>query len=484
METFFTFLEKRVADSSSLLCIGLDPHPADLTVPTAEAALKFCSRIVRQTAPVAAAFKPNAAFFEVYGPAGWQALADLIGVIQAESQRLGSRIPVILDAKRGDIASTAAAYARSAFENLDVDAITLSPYLGRDSLEPFITVPEKGVFLLCKTSNQGSQDLQDLPVRSAQGAERLLYEQVAALAQSWNTANNLGLVVGATHPDALARVRAAAPQLWFLSPGVGAQGGDLETAMRAGLRTDGLGMLVNVSRSIARASDPARAAAALRDEIAHLQYQFTKGRQQPAQTARQECEQTALMDGLLQAGCVRFGTFTLKSGQQSPIYIDLRRLVGYPELLEKAARAYRRILADLVFDRLAALPYAALPIGSAVSLAGNWPLIYPRKEIKAYGTKAEIEGVYEAGERVVVIDDLISTGGSKFEGIEKLASAGLRVEDVVVLIDRSPDQGAELAARGYRLHAVLTLVQMLDYYAQSGKVPSDLIQRAREFLKK
>ncbi|HEX9839986.1 MAG TPA: orotidine-5'-phosphate decarboxylase, partial [Anaerolineales bacterium] len=172
MESFFSFLEKRIDDCSSLICVGLDPHIPDLRtdgqlpVPTAASALEFCLNLVKQTAPYAAAFKPNAAFFEVFGAEGWTALKQVIEAINEESHRLGSRILIILDAKRGDIASTAEAYAKSAFETLGVDCITLNPYLGKDSIEPFIQDPEKGVFLLCKTSNPGASDFQDLTLAS------------------------------------------------------------------------------------------------------------------------------------------------------------------------------------------------------------------------------------------------------------------------------------------------------------------------------
>jgi uridine monophosphate synthetase len=274
METFFSFLAKRVDDCSSLLCVGLDPHPSDLPAPTADAARTFCLRLVKATAAYAAAFKPNAAFFELYGPEGWVALKDVIAGVQEESDRLGSMIPVILDAKRGDIASTAEAYAKSAFENLGVHAITLSPFLGKDSIDPFLAYKEKGVFLLCKTSNPGAVDLQDLPVLVGADARPPipLYEHIAHLAQIWNTGNNIGLVVGATQPETLARVRSAAPDLWFLVPGVGAQGGDLETALASGLRADGKGVLINVSRGISRAENQARVAAEIRDEIINFQY--------------------------------------------------------------------------------------------------------------------------------------------------------------------------------------------------------------------
>jgi orotidine 5'-phosphate decarboxylase subfamily 2 len=271
MESFFSFLEKRVDDCSSLLCIGLDPHVSELPEPTAASALDFCLRLVKATAPYAAAFKPNAAFFEFFGPEGWTALKQVIEAVQEESDRRGSMIPVILDAKRGDIASTAEAYARSTFEKLGAHAITLNPYLGRDSIEPFIENPEKGVFLLCKTSNAGSMDLQNLLVLPV-GAESSapLYIYVAHLARQWNEKNNIGIVVGATHPAIMSNIRAAAPDLWFLSPGVGAQGGDLETALKSGLRKDGKGMLINVSRSVARTENPGLAAAVLRDEIINI----------------------------------------------------------------------------------------------------------------------------------------------------------------------------------------------------------------------
>jgi len=277
METFFSFLEKRVDDCSSLLCVGLDPHVNDLSAPTAASALDFCLNLVKQTAPYAAAFKPNAAFFEVFGAEGWTALKQVIEAIDAESKRLGSMIPVILDAKRGDIASTAEAYAKSAFETLGAHCITLSPYLGKDSIEPFLNYPEKGVFLLCKTSNAGSMDLQNLLVLPpAEDSPMPMYNYVAQLAQSWNTNNNIGIVVGATHPQIMSNIRASAPDLWFLSPGVGAQGGELELALKSGLRKDGKGMLIPISRGISRAEKPGLAAAEIRDEILHIKAQLNR----------------------------------------------------------------------------------------------------------------------------------------------------------------------------------------------------------------
>jgi uridine monophosphate synthetase len=511
METFFSFLAKRVDDCSSLLCVGLDPYPSDLPAPTADAARTFCLRLVKATAPYAAAFKPNAAFFELYGPEGWTALKEVVAAVQEESDRLGSMIPVILDAKRGDIASIAEAYAKSAFEHLGVHAITLSPFLGKDSIDPFLVYKEKGVFLLCKTSNPGAEDLQDLMVTTdvitPKGGEPQttvvgrplsvvpLYEHIAHLAQNWNTGDNIGLVVGATQPEALTRVRTAAPELWFLVPGVGAQGGDLETALRSGLRADGKGMLINVSRGISRADNPAKATANLRDEMVNIQYQMSREKGAESNKTVSVSNKTVqlsgtpisslfstLADGLLEAGCIKFGEFTLKSGLKSPIYIDLRQIITYPKLLEQVGAAYLPILKKLKFQRIAGLPYAAIPIVTAISLQSGYPMIYPRKEVKDYGTKAEIEGEYHAGETVVVIDDLATTGGSKFEAIEKLTGAGLKVRDVVVLIDRQSGAKEALEAAGFRLHAVLTIAVLLDYWEKTGNVAKDKIAATRTFL--
>ena len=190
----------------------------------------------------------------------------------------------------------------------------------------------------------------------------------------------------------------------------------------------------------------------------------------------------SLADGLLEAGCIKFGEFTLKSGLTSPIYIDLRRIITHPKLLADIAQAYLPILSTLQFSRIAGLPYAAIPIATAISLAGNYPMIYPRKEAKSYGTKAEIEGEYHAGETVVVIDDLATTGGSKFEAIEKLTGAGLVVKDVVVLVDRQSGAKESLEQAGYSLHAVLTISDMLAYWESTGKVEKEKIAATRAFL--
>ena len=190
----------------------------------------------------------------------------------------------------------------------------------------------------------------------------------------------------------------------------------------------------------------------------------------------------SLADGLLDAGCIKFGEFTLKSGLKSPIYIDLRQIISHPKLLASVAQAYLPIVSNLQFSRIAGLPYAAIPIATAISLAGNYAMIYPRKEVKAYGTKAEIEGEYHAGETVLVIDDLATTGGSKFEAIEKLTGVGLVVKDIVVLVDRQSGAKESLEQAGYSMHAVLTISQLLDHWQETGRVEQDKIEVTRAFL--
>ncbi len=460
--SFFERLETHCRAIDSLLCLGLDPHPSDLPERSATAARDFCFRLIDATQSVAAAYKPNSAFFEVYGAEGMQALKDVI-------THVGGEIPVLLDAKRGDIGSTSEAYAEAAFRTLGADALTGSPYLGRDAIEPFMADPAHGIFLLCKTSNTGAGDLQDLVAGG-----QTIYVHVARLAEQWNTRGNVGIVVGATYPEVLAELRALVPDLWFLVPGTGTQGGDLQAALQAGLRQDGLGVLLPVSRGISRAENPAQAAQHLRDNI-------NKAREAKAKLTKPAFANKQLADDLLRLGCVQFGEFTLKSGKSSPIYLDLRRLVGNPAALARAAAACIKLMRNLQFDRVAGLPYAALPIATAISLQAGWPLIYPRKEAKEYGTRAAIEGPYETGETAVVIDDLITTGGSKLEGIKKLEAVGLKVFDVVVLIDRR-SKGESFGQREIDLHAVFQLTDLLAYWLQSGAISAKQSQQVLDFL--
>lgn len=261
-----TFLDKLAAaqqTNGSLLCVGLDPEPAKFPGQfkgDARRIYDFCARIVDATADLAIAFKPQIAYFAAHRA------EDQLEQLMEHMRRNAPQVPTILDAKRGDIGSTAEQYAIEAFERYGADAVTLSPFMGFDSVEPYLRHHGKGAFLLCRTSNPGGSDLQGQRLASVEG-QPFLYEHVARLAQGpWNLNGQLGLVVGATYPAEIERVRALAPTVPLLIPGVGAQGGDAVATVRAGWRADAP-IVVNSSRAIIYASsgddfaEAARAAA-------------------------------------------------------------------------------------------------------------------------------------------------------------------------------------------------------------------------------
>ena len=264
---FIDQLRAAERQNSSLLCVGLDPEPAKFPEKYKGDASKiydFCAAIVDATADLVIAFKPQIAYFAAHRA------EDQLEQLMAHMRRAAPQVPIILDAKRGDIGSTAEQYAKEAFERYGADAITLSPFMGFDSLQPYLKYHGKGAFLLCRTSNPGGDDLQNQRLASVEG-QPLLYEHIAKLAQGpWNLNGQLGLVVGATYPAEIERVRAVAPTVPLLIPGVGAQGGDALATVRAGWRAvDGettAPIVVNSSRAVLYASSGADFVAAARQE--------------------------------------------------------------------------------------------------------------------------------------------------------------------------------------------------------------------------
>jgi orotidine-5'-phosphate decarboxylase len=263
--TFLDMLHAAERHNNSMLCVGLDPEPAKFPGAMQGDASKiydFCAAIVDATADLVIAFKPQIAYFAAHRA------EDQLEKLMAHMRKAAPQVPVILDAKRGDIGSTAEQYAKEAFERYGADAVTLSPFMGFDSVQPYLKYHGKGAFLLCRTSNPGGDDLQAQRLASVPG-EPLVYEHIARLAQGpWNLNGQLGLVVGATYPAEIERVRAVAPTVPLLIPGVGAQGGDAVATVRAGWRAGGgettAPIVVNSSRAVLYASAGADYAAAAR----------------------------------------------------------------------------------------------------------------------------------------------------------------------------------------------------------------------------
>jgi orotidine-5'-phosphate decarboxylase len=258
--TFLQKLRDAQQRNASMLCVGLDPEPSRFPAGLqgdAGRIYDFCAAIADATADLAIAFKPQIAYFAAHRA------EDQLERLMRHLRANAPHVPVILDAKRGDIGSTAEQYAKEAFERYGADAVTLSPFMGFDSVQPYLQHEGKGAFLLCRTSNPGGNDLQGQRLASIEG-QPLLYEHVARLAQGpWNTNGQLGLVVGATYPAEIERVRALAPTVPLLIPGVGAQGGDAVATVKAGWRADAP-IIVNSSRAVLYASAAADFAAAAR----------------------------------------------------------------------------------------------------------------------------------------------------------------------------------------------------------------------------
>lgn len=270
---FVEKLANAAGKNKSLLCVGLDPDP--MLMPEKVGVLEFNKAIIDATADLVCAYKPNLAFYEALGNEGLDALKQTVKYVPDD-------IPVIGDAKRGDIGNTAKAYARTIFNNFNFDATTVNPYLGFDSVEPFIEYRDKGVFILCRTSNTGAADFQSLRCQTEEHSHRPLFEIVALKASQWNLHGNIGLVVGATCPEELRLIRNSYPDMLLLIPGIGAQGGDLAATIRYGVNAEGEGAIINSSRGIIYASSgkdfvqaARQAACSLRDRINYYRANLT-----------------------------------------------------------------------------------------------------------------------------------------------------------------------------------------------------------------
>jgi uridine monophosphate synthetase len=478
---FYDKLNGAIAHNQSLLFIGLDPNPEMLPE-------RYCQKshpqsmidglwdwlefTISQTTDLVCAYKPTLGFYAALGIPGWELLQRTLKAIPAH-------IPIILDAKHSDL-NTSTILAKTVFEEWQIDAITLSPYAGQDHVAPFLVYPDKAVFILCTTSNPSAAILQQYPT-----AESPFYLQVVKEAKNWGTPEQLGLEVGTIQPDILAKIRKEAPERVILARSIWSEGGNLKNLLSAGLNYNGDGLLLPVSQDMLGSENLSTQLQSLRAEINHLRTEISQENSTCSVWFPDVCllNQHPLLDLILQLydiGCIMFGEFVQASGATFPYYIDLRKIISNPQIFHQIVIAYAEILKDLTYDRIAGIPYGSLPTATGLSLHLNYPMIFPRKEVKAHGTRKVIEGNFNPGEVVVVVDDILISGKSVMEGAEKLKYAGLNVNDIVVFMDHEQGVKDRLRENGYQAHAVLTISEITETLYAAGRISEEQFKTLSE----
>jgi len=469
---FFEKLNAAIARNQSLLFVGLDPNPEMMPTRYAQpdeiidGLWDWLQFIIAQTADLVCAYKPTFGFYKSLGAPGLELLHKTLTAIP-------DNIPIILDAKHGDL-NTSTIFAQTVFEEWQVDAVTLTPYSGQDHIAPFLIYPGKAAFILCCTSNQGAIALQHYPT-----PESPLYLQIVKEAKSWGTPEQLGLEVGTTDATVLERIRAIAPERVILARSIWAEGGcDLNQILTAGLNENGEGLLIPIPQYMLAIEQPAVAVESLRESVNRTRRQIVHDNSTCDLWMPDVCllDRHPYQDLILQLydiGCILFGEFVQASGATFSYYIDLRKVISNPQLFHQMLNAYADILQQLSFDRIAGIPYGSLPTATGLSLRLNHPMIYPRKEVKAHGTRRLIEGHFEPGETVVVVDDILISGKSAIEGAQKLESAGLKVNDIVVFIDHEQGVKDRLRANGYQAHSVLPISEITATLYQAGRITEE-----------
>lgn len=498
--TFFEQLDAAIARNRSLLCVSLDPNPEFLPQPDRPYAIdqglmdnltRSLQAQIAATADLVCAYKPT---LELYLALGAPGLALLESVLAA----IPPHVPVILDAKHANpIAS--GVFAHTAFERWQVGALTLVPFAGQDHAVPFLLEPERAIFALCHTANPSARRVQDFPT-----PEDPYYLHLVREIQTWGVPEQVGLEVELTDPAVLAQIRAAAPERSLLLRGVWSStralqqldySQDLDPELTpqldasligilgAGLRDRGDGVIALVPRSALSHPDPARQVRELRDRLNHAHAQVQTERERTLATAGSTCPlwlpdtpndpahpHADLIVQLYELGCIMFGDYVQASGARFPYYIDLRQIISTPQLFHKILLAYAAHLEPLTFDRIAGIPYGSLPTATGLSLHLHRPMIFPRKEVKAHGTQRVVEGNFHPGETAVVVDDILISGNSAIEGAGKLESVGLKVTDIVVLIDHGRGVKDRLRSHGYTAHAVITLSEIAHTLHDTGHI--------------
>ncbi|NJK37399.1 MAG: bifunctional orotidine-5'-phosphate decarboxylase/orotate phosphoribosyltransferase [Oscillatoriales cyanobacterium RM1_1_9] len=463
---FFNKLLTAIDRYQSLLYVDLNPDPeaAHLRFTDHQDRIKH---LLQQTQGQICAFKLNLGLYQASGTAGLE-------LLQWALQQLPPDIPTILDAKFGDLNSSTA-FARLVFEQWRCDACTIVPYGGQDQVTPFLLYPGKAVLILGTTANPSAARIQDYP-----NPQQPLYLELIKTAQTWGTPDQLGLTVGMM-ADVLALVRKAVPERLILVEGNVAEENDLTqehdliSILAAGLNPHGEGLLLPVPPRLLSESTNSEALKHLRDSINLTRRQIVEDSPTCELWLPDVCflEAQPHRDLILQLydiGCILFGEHVQASGKVFPYYIDLRRIISIPQVFHQIVRAYADILQQLTFDRIAGIPYGSLPTATGLALRLERPMIFPRKEVKAHGTGRLIEGHFQLGETIVVVDDILITGNSVVQGAEKLKSVGLQVQDIVVLIDHGNNVRENLQNQGYQAHSVLSLNEIAETLYQSNRI--------------
>ncbi|MBW4631088.1 MAG: bifunctional orotidine-5'-phosphate decarboxylase/orotate phosphoribosyltransferase [Iphinoe sp. HA4291-MV1] len=464
---FFDKLNQATLQNQSILFVGLDPNPE--MMPASYKSQNIISGlqnwlqfIISETVDKVCAYKPTLGFYEALGVPGLELLHTTLEAIPAQ-------IPIILDAKHSDL-NTSTIFAQTVFTQWGVDAITLSPYIGQDHVAPFLVYPDKAVFILCCTSNPTAINLQQYP-----SIESPLYLQVVKESKNWGTPEQLGLEVGTTNPDVLARIRAVSPERIIMTRSIWADGNNLSKILAAGLNAYGDGLLIPVPLDMLTQECLSEQIQSLQAEVNQAKTEIIHDASSCSVWLPDVCflEQHPQQDLILQLydlGCIMFGDYVQASGNTFPYYVDLRTIISNPQVFNQVLNAYAEILKSLKFNRVAGIPYGSLPTATGLALRLNCPMIFPRKEVKAHGTRRLIEGEFYPGETVVVVDDILISGKSAMEGAEKLKSVGLNVNDIVVFIDHEQGVKNRLQENGYRGHSVLTMSEITETLYQAGRI--------------
>ncbi len=466
--SFVEKLNNAIAHNHSLLVVGLDPNP-EMLPPSyqkddnlVESLEVWLRSLVTQTADLVCAYKPNLGFYQCLGAAGLDLLQRILAVIP-------DTIPVILDAKHGDL-NTSTIFAETAFEIWQVDAVTINPYAGQDLVAPFLLSSDKAIFVQCRTSNPAAVAIQAYPREDSP-----LYLQVVQEAKNWGTPEQVCLEIGTTTPDILAKVRAIAPERLILARSIWAENGDLNQLLTAGLNSSGEGLLIPIPQDILSGKNPVPKIKSLNEKVNQIRSKVVQEGStcdlwMPNVCFLNEHPYQDLILQLYDLGCILFGEYVQASGATFSYYIDLRKIISNPQIFNQVLNAYANILKTLTFDRIAGIPYGALPTATGLSLRLHHPMIFPRKEVKAHGTRRVIEGHFNPGEKVVVVDDILISGKSAIEGAEKIKSGGLIVEDIVVFLDHEGGVKDRLQASGYRGHSVLNISEITETLYEAGRI--------------